>query len=257
VISGNLIDGDVNHRAVEGYLYCHDFLMEENIIHNHSSLSGVGAVHFEGGVGLGARDITIRGNHIYQHVPGRHGIAFRGDVDGITIADNPVIQGTAAIDPVTGLELPPTGIGVMVDLTAGHGRPHTDMVIAGNGIRKFGSGVIMGTPDGTTPYEGTAIKDNRFADTPTAVHLNTESGTLPGHLHLMIAGNQYGRGVNARLVNAGTRQKYWATGEATFACYGSPEGLIAAPVGCEATDWNSGTVYRKANGTGATGWVTP
>lgn len=243
LIEGNLIEGDIHHRAIEGYLYCHDFLVQNNIIHSHSGIDGIAAVHFEGGAGLGASDITIQNNHIYQHVASRHGVSFRGDIAGISVINNPVIRGAGG------------GFGVSFDLTAGQGHPHKSFKVRGNNIRNFGAGVLFGTDDGNTPYESVHIA-NDYEDMPIGVYLNTRGGTLPGLLNLRM-GNAY-TNVTKRVENPGGRQKFWSTGEERYCCYGSPEGLIAAPVGHEATrlDGPAGQlVYRKTSGSGSSGWT--
>jgi hypothetical protein len=114
---------------------------------------------------------------------------------------------------------------------------------------------------GVPAMEQLLIYDNTGHDdqgTPTMVNLLTFNGT-PNYTQLILRNNQAGDGVTTS-VNGLTTGVWQVNGGLVplWAGYGTPEGVVTAPVGAmyQRVDGGASAVlYMKESGTGTTGWV--
>ncbi|MET7751566.1 right-handed parallel beta-helix repeat-containing protein [Micromonospora sp. NPDC005367] len=205
-----------------------------------------------------ATDCLVSNNIVYESGQAGIGVSY---VNGITIADNIVRAGT------TGTTF--TEFGIRVDQTRG------DVILSGNRVH---------SPNGHGLFALNAVDTARFF-----LHGNVFEHTASGGYGVLLRGvglaKFTGNTINAdpgvalsittngthdvgrfiwdatNTIEAGAISISWpnvTTASGQLIGTGSPEGVVAAPVGTTYTNLSGGatsTLYVKTSGTGRTGWT--
>ncbi len=211
-------------------------------------------------VGGSVIDVSVEGATFVQNEDDGGGIGVSAFDKGLNIKNN-TLKGAAGS----------SGINVAISETNDTVTRY-DLAIDGNDVRNFAEGVFVFSPNGATKLNTCSISGNKFWDDQTVatqvkgIILDSNSSHWVENQSLTIANNVNGRGTATPLsfptvafpiiciggMGSGTVAiSQWATNA-------SPEGVITAPVGSTALNYNGGattTFYVKTSGSGNTGWT--
>lgn len=199
--------------------------------------------------------VTIEGNIIEVNGAG-NAILFDTPQDDILVLNNRIIGGATA-GALTAIQMGGNGL---------TGANHYNWAVRGNVVRNFVTGILAKVYDTAEPLTGLRITDNDVSDnrgTPAAVtgiQVTRGTGSARFATNVIMGNNEIGPEVTTPtnisslilwyLVGGNQGGRGWYV-----VINGTPEGVVSANIGSLCSDATNGNFYRKASGTGNTGWV--